>query len=164
MKIKTMHRKGKTYDVIPANWGVAVSISMIYGIFLAFSIRNWEDTFERYVTFPFMTFLVIFCLLKYLRSFLVAEDEICCCWIGIPVRTIPWTQVRQVGIASAGRARLVIGDIILLTLEDCPEFRPGVDQGSSYTTRHPLRAIGMDYSKRAQMILEKYYGPFDFTK
>lgn len=166
MKIKTVTRKGKTYDVIPIDWISAIFFSIVLVAGLCLIHHYWAnaDWEMRFLYVPIFLIIGPGIVLRDFRYFLVSEEEILCCLFGIRFRRIPWNDVRQIGIGNRrnGFGPGGYGDFIILTLSGCPRFRVGKDSGGGYISKHPILSVMMPYAEEFVAILEKHYGPIDY--
>lgn len=165
MKIKTITRDGKTYDVIPPRWDIVVVMIILLGCVTAILVWWLPKDAASQLRYLATIIVCIGILLNTCRCFLLSRGEFCCRLFGITYRKIPWKEIQQAGISSRkGKGGGIGGNgpFIMLTLKNCPRFQPGIENGATYFSNHPIRVIKIPYSKEIAKTLEKYYGPLDY--
>lgn len=84
--------------------------------------------------------LFVFITFTTLRGFTPDEKCVTIDILGIPIRKIPWNDIRQVCVVR--RKRLGTQEhLMILTLWGCDLFRPGEDDLDNYLSKHPSKAI-----------------------
>ena len=82
-------------------------------------------------------------------------------WAGIRYRTVPWTQISQIGLYKY-RGGIVPGrTVVFIVIDGAPRF----NEEKSYewfNFRHPFRSIIVDCGKNSSEAFEKYIQEYDF--
>lgn len=158
------------YDVIPIQKGILIphvicAIVMILAAY--YKCHDWAPEIFWFFCIFGMSWVILA-----LRSFRISQEGIQCRFIGIPYWFIPWSKVKQVGDIHSYPDNM-FNNFFQFTLLGCPDHIPNsLSTWKEYyfevflrpKLKHPFTVLDIYCNTKKYMsIIEKYYGPLDFS-
>ena len=165
--------------MIPPRW-TKLAFSLLFCICLC---SVWESCFVSYADpvnlLLFAGLLVnVYYILAFGTHCMFAQKHLIVCFLGLPVRKIPWDRIQKALYVHAwrdpqpryrhvpGQRLIVYGQIIYVTLDRCPQWFPRYTARWRHNIAHPIRAltIWLPYERKAYFTEEfqKRYPALEF--